>query len=431
MNRLVRDRPLRILFAHYLNDETHAAARMVHSISDELRGFGHEVLVHRSIDEVYRSASSTGSSPEVARRSLTSRIRNKFWFARTLTRNAASYQRDQEAIRRFRPDVILGREDAYRFSIVQAARRAGIPLVTYADAPVAYETRLFHSEVHWHPPGLVEAMERWWLDRSRAVITPCRPSADTLRRLGSRTPIHVVPNGVDPIRFAPLETVTRRRVKHELGIPEGRTVVGFQGSFRRFHGIDLLLEMMLGTAGRDDLHWVLIGDGPERQRLQAAVEGRMAASFLGRQPAERMGELVGAMEIATATHMKLEGSFYFCPLKILEYAASGCAIIASAQGDIPYLLEEGRSGLILEDCDPKQWIAALDSLLIDPSRRARLGRNAREWVAGNLTWRDCARRVETILFDVLEVEPSGRVSTPPRFHGAVTRSSSAAIANSN
>ena len=123
------------------------------------------------------------------------------------------------------------REDAYRTSIVHETRAAGVPLVTYADAPVAYETRTFHSRRRWHPPGLVERVERWWLESSQAVLTPARPAAEELARYGLRVPIHAIPNGVSPERFPEIEPEARRRGREAIGVPAGAMVVGFQARF--------------------------------------------------------------------------------------------------------------------------------------------------------------------------------------------------------
>ena len=63
-----------------------------------------------------------------------------------------------------------------------------------------------------------------------------------------------------------------------------------------------------------------------------AVAENSSVTVLGRQPPDRMGELVGVMDIGISTHVFVQGPFYLCPLKILEYAAAGCAVVASAGG---------------------------------------------------------------------------------------------------
>ena len=104
--------------------------------------------------------------------------------------------------------------------MVLAAQRRGVPLVTYADAPVAYETRLYYGRDRWHPPRLVEAMERWGLARSRAITTVSHPAASKLAEYSLDVPIHVVPNGLEPTWFPEYTDQERRDRRAALGIHE-------------------------------------------------------------------------------------------------------------------------------------------------------------------------------------------------------------------
>ena len=80
---------------------------------------------------------------------------------------------------------------------------------------------------------------------------------------------------------------------------------------------------------------------------------------------------------------------------------AGCAAVASAQGDVPQLLDEGRCGVLIERPDPATWVEILNDLLDDHDRIAQLGRAAREWVLDQLTWRRTAERVAAVLETVV------------------------------
>ena len=54
--------------------------------------------------------------------------------------------------------------------------------------------------------------------------------------------------------------------------------------------------------------------------------------------------MLSLVDVAVVPHAYSASHFYFCPLIILEFAAAGCAVIASSQGDIPNLLDDGRAG---------------------------------------------------------------------------------------
>ena len=264
--------------------------------------------------------------------------------------------------------------------------------MTYADAPVAHEVRTYGRGPRWHPPGVVEWIERGTLKASRRVVTVSAPSAEILRRYWLDVPIDAIPNGVDPSRFVRMtqdEKLARRRA---LGIAEP-LVVGFQGTFKPFHGVERLGELIRSTADRPDVRWLIVGDGPGLPALREAVGFESRCTFLGRRPPEEMGALLSLLDVAVAPHELARGPFYFCPLKILEYAAAGCAIVASDQGDIPAMLDDGNAAVLLRDDDLSAWTRALGDLLDDPARRAALGESARQFALRHRTWRATAEAV--------------------------------------
>jgi glycosyltransferase involved in cell wall biosynthesis len=387
---------MKILYSHYLQRDDHVAAAMVSSVAAGLGALGHEVRVHRSAGP----APEAPDAPRSPGRGLVAAAKGRLWFAKALARNLGMFRRDRRAIRDFRPDVVLARQDAYCLSMAWATRRSGTRLVTYADAPVAYESRLFPAPGRWHPPALVEAAERWVLRQSRAAVTISNPSARRLEAHGTGVPVHVVPNGIDPAHFPAFGPTEKAELRGRFGVT-GKRTVGFVGSFRPFHGLDRLRELILATAGDPDLQWLLVGDGPGRAELERAVAGRSRAAFFGRQPAAALPGLMALMDVSVATHANVAGDFYFCPLKILEYAASSSAVVASDQGDIPTLLPHGCAVIVGEDSTPA-WAGAIRGLLDDPARVASLGRAARSHVFAELTWARTAERVERVLQGVMK-----------------------------
>ena len=279
---------MRILYSHYLAAEDHPAVRMVQSIAAELRHLGHEVLIHRS-EPLKDSAHKPAAAPRGAGGGSLRSVRRRLWFARAVAENVGGYRRDAAAVQAFGPDVVLARQDAYRYSMPLSCSRLGVPLVTFADAPVAYETRHVNPSGRWHPPRLVESIERWGLRRSRAAVTVSNPAAGLLERYALNLPIHVAPNGVDADRFRPSTESERAETRRRLGVATPR-VAGFVGTFQPFHGLNLLGDLVRLTADRTDLTWLLVGDGVGRQKLEADLKGHPRVVFAGRQPPERVAE---------------------------------------------------------------------------------------------------------------------------------------------
>ena len=143
--------------------------------------------------------------------------------------------------------------------------------------------------------------------------------------------------------------------------------------------------------------------------------------------------MTALMDVAVAPHSLFEGDFYFCPLKVLEYAAAGCAVVAADQGDIPQLLDHGKAGVLLSDNTIDAWKRAVRDLLEDPIRRGVLGASARERALNTMTWEATATRVAGVLAGVLNKIDRGGVqheANLPHFERADVRGSNQTEPNS-
>jgi glycosyltransferase involved in cell wall biosynthesis len=201
--------------------------------------------------------------------------------------------------------------------------------------------------------------------------------------------IHVVPNGVNPDRFP---------VQLEPTCPAatGTFTVGFVGTLKPWHGVRTLIEAFGRLHALDpDVRLLLVGDGPERERLEADVSGRGlrgAVQFTGSVDAGDVPGLLASMDVAVAPYPKL-GYFYFSPLKVFEYMAAGCAVVASRIGQLKGLVEHEVSGLLCAPGDATDLAEALLRLRREPALRARLGKAARMKARQFHTWEATVRRV--------------------------------------
>jgi len=263
---------------------------MVHSIAAELRQLGDDVVVHEPEVPRRQEQGSKDRKPPANKRFQ--RLRNMLWFAKTLRHDRRAMAADVAAIQAFCPDVVLARHDAYRGSLVRAARACGVPVVVYADAPVAHETRHWSddssaSAKRFHPPGLVEYYEKHHLAMSSAIVAVSEPGRNCLQAYGLDVPITVIRNGVDQAFLGELPDAERKRqLRRSIGI-EAPFVAGFVGTFKPFHGTALLAELIVRTSEWRDLHWLLVGDGP---RISSQAEAIVCNAPCGRWHRCRPGD---------------------------------------------------------------------------------------------------------------------------------------------
>jgi glycosyltransferase involved in cell wall biosynthesis len=174
---------------------------------------------------------------------------------------------------------------------------------------------------------------------------------------------------------------------------DGRTLVGFIGSMKPWHGVEQLMEAFAEVhAQHPEAALLLVGAGPgEADVVERAgrPDLRGHAFCTGHVPHAEVPSLLGRFDIAVAPYLPVE-DFYFHPLKIVEYLAAGKPVIYPDQGDLRALVGPGgvgyRPGSALELAD------RLDQLLDRPVLRAELARRAAVRGA-RLDWSVIAERV--------------------------------------
>ena len=199
--------------------------------------------------------------------------------------------------------------------------------------------------------------------------------------------VHVLRCGVDIERF-------RRARPREPG--ERIEVLCVAGMSRR-KGIDVLVDGFAQARARDPrLHLRLVGDGPERGRLEEQ------ARRLGVGDAVRFAGAVGQDRIAS----HYERADVFClasfaegvPTVLMEAMAMELPVVATNVNGVAELVEHERSGLLVAPGRPDQVAAALERLAADPDLRASFGSAGRERVASGYE----VNRAAAALRDTLE-----------------------------
>jgi glycosyltransferase involved in cell wall biosynthesis len=79
---------------------------------------------------------------------------------------------------------------------------------------------------------------------------------------------------------------------------------------------------------------------------------------------------------------------------VLEALASGTPVVATRAGGIAAVVQDGATGLLVAERDPRALADALDRLLSDAALSRSLGAAARRWVGEHGTWGDVAARIE-------------------------------------
>jgi glycosyltransferase involved in cell wall biosynthesis len=257
------------------------------------------------------------------------------------------------------------------------ARKLGIPIVasfhTDLVAYVALSSRVLARAV--------ELPTRRLYGRADVVTAPTPRAAQALARVlhSDSGAIRIVPQGVDPARFA--RAPAARRPGHQSRI---LTVSRLSPEKR----LDLLIDSVrrLGDARLD-----VVGDGPLRQRLsRSAPDVELHGALTG-------NDLVAAFR--SADIFALASPTETCGQVLLEAQAAGLACVVSPSGGARDAVLPGQTAVVARENSPAAFAEALATALAD---RERLGREARRFALAQ-TWERTAEALTSCYADAVAV----------------------------
>ena len=224
--------------------------------------------------------------------------------------------------------------------------------------------------------------------------------------------ILVNPNGVDTERFNPGLASPALQARLNL---DGKTVIGFIGTFGPWHGTDILLKSYLSLLNNhpefvDTTHLLMIGEGEMLEKLQTIASTSSFAShitFTGLVPQVEGPDYLALCDILVApTLANQDGSVFFgSPTKLFEYMAMGKGIIASDVGQIGDILHHEKSALLVPPGECQLLCKALSRLIAEKPLRQALGEQARTDACQLHTWERHTRLILSALenrFNVTE-----------------------------
>jgi glycosyltransferase involved in cell wall biosynthesis len=262
---------------------------------------------------------------------------------------------------------------------------AGLRLAQVLDAPcvVLLDALQVWEAEQWgvHRPGwgdfLEEHAELRILRRARLIACV---SDEVAASLGSRG-IPAEQTIVTPNRAAPTFFANRDRdaIRRRLGIPGQAHVVGWVGSFRRFHALEVLLEAFERVADEDPSAMLfLVGDGPERPKAEA-LAARLGANrvrLAGMVPLDAVPDYVATFDVGVIP-ARAGDTFHYSPLKLHEFMAAGAAVVAPDTGEIAGAYGDAEVLALYEPGDTAALAHEVVVLLSDTEQRhdlALLGR---------------------------------------------------------
>ncbi|MBX5492925.1 MAG: glycosyltransferase [Chloroflexi bacterium] len=249
-----------------------------------------------------------------------------------------------------------------------AARLAGVPVVIHT-----YHGHVFHSYFSPLRTRAVLAAEHFLAGLTDCLVTVGERQRRELAAYGFRPQqLVAIPLGLDLERF--LAPTPRGALRRELGVPADAPLVGIVARLVPIKAHDdFLRAAALLHRERPDAHFAIVGDGERRPALEGlAAELGLAGCvhFVGWR--RDLPAVYADLDVVCLTSLN-EGS----PVALIEAMAAARAVVATAVGGVPEVVQDGASGLLVPPRDPGALASAVGRLLAEPGHAAMLGRAAR------------------------------------------------------
>jgi glycosyltransferase involved in cell wall biosynthesis len=223
--------------------------------------------------------------------------------------------------------------------------------------------------------------------------------------------IAVVKNGVDTEMFRPDVAPARH--------PEwdGKFIASYIGTLGMAHAAGTILEAAERLRERRDIHFLLIGNGAERERLLARSRERRLhnVTFLGELPWTIIPSYL-ALSGAAIVHLSRAALFEtVLPSKMFEIMAAARPVLLGVRGEAARVLAEAGAGLAFQPESAEELSRAVERLAADPDLRRRLGQSGRDYVERHASYRQRAADYLAVLGEpVWASAPTGTVSATSR-----------------
>lgn len=213
-------------------------------------------------------------------------------------------------------------------------------------------------------------------------------SKATQKELLSRFPqyatkIKVIPMGID------INLFRKRNIKKPKKYAKSKVLL-FVGRLSDQKGLQYLIGSMPSILRRyPDTRLLVIGEGPYKIKLEENASNlgiEQKIEFLGSMPAADIAKYYNFADIFIIPSLSTKTGTEALGLSLLEAMASGCAVVGTNVGGIPFAIKDGYNGILVKQKSSNEISQAVIALLKDREKSKKLGKNAAELIRKDYSW---------------------------------------------
>jgi colanic acid biosynthesis glycosyl transferase WcaI len=250
--------------------------------------------------------------------------------------------------------------------------------------------------------AVVSSMELFCLNNAAAIRILSESFRPELREMGvPDEKMILVYDWVDTDLVHPLPRDNAFSREHGL---TGKFVVLYAGNLGLSQGLEHVLTAAETLKDHQDINFVFVGEGANREHLVAETEQRRLknVNFIPYQPRPRLPEVLASADVSLVTLQHGIG-YSSLPSKTLSILSSGRPIIVSIDegSDTWNLIKRAKAGLCIPPENPPALVEAILTLKNDHELCDRFGRDGRIWAENNHSPQSCAKQIEKIMLEII------------------------------
>lgn len=233
--------------------------------------------------------------------------------------------------------------------------------------------------------SIATKMEKYFYRRSYLICGQTRGIVKHIEEKTGGKPVYWLRNGADLSFFRPIER-SETEWRKVRGFAEDDILFLYAGIIGLFQGLETVLRAASKLKSMTKVKFVIIGEGPEKEKLLKLKShlGLENVLFFDPQPRAAMPETIAACDVGVVPLRRLKILAGAVPSKSFEYLAMKRPILLGAEGEARELLiDEGEAGLAFEPENPDDLAEKALKLAHDPDLRKRLGDSGSAYVQSN------------------------------------------------
>lgn len=311
------------------------------------------------------------------------------------------------ALRGPKPDVMFVESQPLTLGAVAILMKwlRGVPYIfNVPDLQVDVARQMKWVSSSWFL-DLAFKVENFFLKQSWKVSTVTHAFIQHFEGRGlPREQITFLPNGADSDFLRPQPPSSALLQRWQL---QGKKVFAYVGTHAYYHGLDTLIDAATLLQHRDDIAVLMIGNGPERERLKQVAEQRGLRNVVfGESPYEEMAQLYSIAYCSVATLRDMDVAKQMRLSKVFPSLSCGVPVVYAGKGEAADLLASNGCGIVVPPEDPAALARAMEEIAASSATRDRMGKAGRELVEREYSWSAIVRAW------LAELQGSHEVSVP-------------------